>query len=561
MEQQMTFEDHGIYVKGSSGQEKVVCPKCSYQRKKGSDPCLSVNIDEGVWNCHHCGWKGTLHKKVDTPYIKPIEKPKEKIITTLPEKVLEWFESRGISETTLESEKIGFKDRWIQFPFYKDNEVVNIKSRTADKKFMQSKNAEKCFYRFDSMIGMETIIITEGEMDTLSLVESGFMNAVSVPDGAIAPNSTGSDKKFSYLLSAEEHLMKAETVILCTDNDPSGDALMNELSRRIGREKCYKVTYPQGCKDINEVLINHGKEKVMDVISSAYPYPIEGVVTIADVTEDAIELLNAPAHKGLSTGWVAIDDLYRISPSEVTVVTGVPNMGKSEWMDALMINMIQDHGWKFGIFSAENFPIKHHLLKLVGKFAAQPFFGEDKMSEQTARDSMTILDDHIKFIGTQEDSVSIKTIMSTAKLLNYRYGLNGLIIDPWNTLEHKFGSGENETLYVSRVLAELNAFAKMNEMHIWVVAHPRKMENDNNRKPLVPTPYDISGSANWFNKCDNAITVHRHRSEDEDYVGIHVHKIRFQYKNGKPGVGKLNYNIKTGKYIEHAEEFKEALFE
>ena len=557
----MTFEDHGIYVKGSGGQEKVICPKCSHQRRKGSGPCLSVSIDEGVWNCHHCGWKGTLHKKADTPYIKPIEKPKEKIITTLPEKVLEWFESRGISETTLESEKIGFKDRWIQFPFYKDNEVVNIKSRTADKKFMQTKNAEKCFYRFDSMIGMETIIITEGEMDTLSLVESGFMNAVSVPDGAIAPNSKGSDKKFSYLLSAEEHLMKAETVILCTDNDPSGDALMNELSRRIGREKCYKVTYPQGCKDINEVLINHGKEKVMEVISSAYPYPIEGVVTIADVTEDAIELLNAPAHQGLSTGWVAIDSLYRISPSEVTVVTGVPNMGKSEWMDALMINMIQDYGWKFGIFSAENFPIKHHLLKLVGKFAAQPFFGEDKMSEQTARDSMTILDDHIKFIGTQEDSVSIKTIMSTAKLLNYRYGLNGLIIDPWNTLEHKFGSGENETLYVSRVLAELNAFAKMNEMHIWVVTHPRKMENDNNRKPLVPTPYDISGSANWFNKCDNAITVHRHRSEDEDYVGIHVHKIRFQYKNGKPGVGKLNYNIKTGKYIEYEEQFKEALFE
>ena len=101
-------------------------------------------------------------------------------------------------------------------------------------------------------------------------------------------------------------------------------------------------------------------------------------------------------------------------------------------------------------------------------------------------------------------------------------------------------------------------------MHIWVVAHPRKMENDVNRKPAVPSPYDISGSANWFNKCDNAITVHRHKSDDDDYAGIHVHKIRFQYKNGKPNQGspaKLKYNLSTGKYYEYIEErFREDLF-
>ena len=161
---------------------------------------------------------------------------------------------------------------------------------------------------------------------------------------------------------------------------------------------------------------------------------------------------------------------------------------------------------------------------------------------------------------TQENSVTIASIMEQARLLNYRFGLNGLVVDPWNTLEHKFGDGENETNYVSRVLSELSAFAKLNEIHIWVVAHPRKMENDNNRRPVVPSPYDISGSANWFNKCDNAITIHRHRSDEDDYVGVHVHKIRFQYKNGKPGMGKLNYNVKTGKYIYHEEKPKENLF-
>ena len=86
------------------------------------------------------------------------------------------------------------------------------------------------------------------------------------------------------------------------------------------------------------------------------------------------------------------------------------------------------------------------------------------------------------------------------------------------------------------------------------------MESDNNRKPVVPSPYDISGSANWYNKCDNCITVYRHRNDDEDYVGIHVQKIRFQYKNGYTGTGKLSYDIRNGKYSEYIKRDKEVLF-
>ena len=243
----MTFEENGIYIRETSGQEKTVCPECSNGRRKSKDKCLSVNIDEGVWHCHHCGWKGSLKKVKHLTKIESVKKPEPpttKVDTSLPDNVYQWFEGRGITRSVVNDAKIGYKDRWIQFPFYKDGEVANIKSRTADKKFRQEKNAEKCFYRFDHMKGMETIIITEGEMDALSLVQAGFTNVVSVPDGATAPNSNPSDRKFSYLISAEEHLMNAEKVILCTDSDGAGKHLRDELSRRIGREKCCRVNYP-----------------------------------------------------------------------------------------------------------------------------------------------------------------------------------------------------------------------------------------------------------------------------------------------------------------------------
>ena len=99
----MTFEDNGIFVKGTSGQEKTTCPRCSNGRKKSSDQCLSVNIDEGVWHCHHCSWKGSLDWKeiVKDLTTKPIEKPKPPE-TKIPENVYQWFEDRGITRAVVE---------------------------------------------------------------------------------------------------------------------------------------------------------------------------------------------------------------------------------------------------------------------------------------------------------------------------------------------------------------------------------------------------------------------------------------------------------------------------
>ena len=553
----MSFAESGIIIPShiSSGQYSAICPKCSSNRRKRDDKCLSVNIDEGIWYCHHCNWKGKLKDNY-----KPIKEnvvPIKYKTSDLPKEVIKWFKERGISEGTLEKEKIGYEDSYIKFPYYKDKKVVNIKYRGRGKKFKQEYKSEKCFYRFDSLKRRsEQIIICEGEMDSLSIVESNdktlgvLSNIISVPDGASPPNSNPSDLKFSYLKSAEDYIMSAKKVILAVDDDPAGIGLQKELSRRIGRERCYIIEYPDGCKDMNEVLMNHSCKKVMDIINNAKPYPVNGIISISDVMGETMSLLEKPEHKGLTSGWSHLDETYRISTGEVTAITGVPNHGKSEWLDALLINMVQLHLWKFAIFSAENRPVRYHLLKLLAKFTNKPFMGDNKMSNEEAQMALNILDDKIKFIGTQEDDVTVDSILDQSRILNYRYGINGLLIDPWNTVEHKLENGETETNYISRMLSKINAFAKLHDIHIWIIAHPRKMEVSSDGKVSVPTLYDISGSANWYNKIDNGITVHRHRTDEDDYVGVYVGKIRHQYKNGKPGVVEFRYNINTGRYYE-----------
>ena len=160
----------GIPITRGSGQQKTKCPKCSHNRKKKSDDCLSVNIDEGLYNCHHCGWGGNVKFKKKVEFVLP---PKTNI--NLNEKVVKWFRSRGITEPTLSHWKIGesleympqvkAKRRCINFNYYRNSEIINVKYRDSEKNFKLVSGAELIFYGIDNIKDLKKCYIVEGEMD------------------------------------------------------------------------------------------------------------------------------------------------------------------------------------------------------------------------------------------------------------------------------------------------------------------------------------------------------------------------------------------------------------
>ena len=285
-----------------AGQCKAMCTNCPKVGKRQEDS-LSVNYDEGVYNCHKCGFSGSIrtsqnpHKQyVSQKIIKKQGEYKPAILNDLSGGSIEFFKSRGIDLRTLQMEGIKTAKKWfgkykaevdaIAFPFIKNNQRVNTKYRTSTKDMAQDSNAEKCFYRFDKLKDAKTIYITEGEMDALSLVQCGYDSGVtSVPDGAPNPSVNNLDNKFSYFT---EEVMKifddAQEVVLVTDNDINGKFLEAELKRRIGIDKCLTIVYPGDCKDINEVLMKHGEDEVKkiickeDVISE-----VQGVYGVYDI--------------------------------------------------------------------------------------------------------------------------------------------------------------------------------------------------------------------------------------------------------------------------------------
>jgi twinkle protein len=441
--------------------------------------------------------------------------------------------------------------------------LINIKYRGPDKTFWQVKGAEKILYGLDDVTGEEEVILVEGEMDKLALEEAGFKNVVSVPDGAPGKVKDGptpapeEDKKYEYLWNCRAQLDTISRFVIATDSDGPGQALSEELARRLGKERCWRVTWPEGCKDANEALQKEGADVVRECLTTAEGFPLRGLFRFSEFApeiESYFNMTTANELRGVSTGWRNIDNNYRIVPGELTVVTGVPNSGKSEWVDALMCNLAVQHGWSFALCSLEN-KVHEHARKLVEKYVGEPWFEgkyskAPRMNPDTMRSGMKWLNEHFVLIRHEDDELpSVDWILGLARAAVLRHGIRGLLIDPYNELDHKRPTGQTETEYVSQMLTRIKRFAQHYDVHVWFVAHPRQLHN---WKGEAPGLYDISGSAHFINKCDNGIVVHRNRDEKLGSlreVTINVQKVRNKVA-GSIGDPKLEYNVSNGRYVD-----------
>jgi len=340
----------------------------------------------------------------------------------------------------------------------------------------------------------------------------------------------------------------------------------NAIADKIGRGKCWTCTYPDSCKDLNDVLVKHGPEAVRECIDNAKPVPVSGLTTFAEHAGEIREYFqDGGLSRGLSTGWKNLDELLRLRPGTVNVVTGIPSSGKSEWLDQLMLNAIRLHGWRWCMFSPENLPLPYHCQKLAEKLLCKPMFPRYSLPAMTTTDvekAIRTLSASITFITLDERGLDLDGILSRARVCAVRDGIRGMILDPYNEIEHRRPAGMNESEYVSAFLSKVRTFARLYDVAVFVVAHPTKLQKMDSGEHKgdypVPTPYDISGSANWRNKADVCIAAWRSYQADENTVQIHVQKVRD--KNlGQTGMVELHWHRATGLFFVTEEDLREAV--
>ena len=546
----MNWEKYGIDISKVRG-GKSICPKCSHERKNKTDPCLSVDIKTGLFNCHNCSFKGNagfIQQKRE--FVKP--QPR---LEKVSEKVLKWFEKeRGISNNTLLRFGITEANEWmpqnqkettvICFNYYRGDELVNIKFRDAKKGFKLAKDAELIFYNINSIKDSKEACIVEGECDTLAMYEAGVYNAVSVPNGA----SKGS-QKLEYLDNCWEDFEGKEKIIIAVDNDEAGLSLKEELARRLGKERCWFVVYPQGCKDSNEVLLKYGKDVLAEIVKNAIPYPLDGILTVNDLAESVIDMYQNGYPQGVKAGIQGFDDHLSFVGGQLTMVTAVPGAGKDEFVNYIATGLAKNHGWRFGVVGFEE-PANITVTKLIEKYGQGSFNfrknPNDRINQQQFEEGLLFVDEYFKFINTDEVNATVDTIIEKAEQLVKKYGINGLIISPWNCFEHAIPQGSNETLYVSQVLGKLITFLKKCNVHCFLIAHPTKIQKDRSTgKYEIPTLYSISGSANFFNKTHNGFAINR--DFETGIVTVYIQKVKWSWL-GKLGYCSFNFNTMTRQY-------------
>ena len=576
------LQDHGIHLRSlDAGDHHVTCPQCSAGRKKKKDKCLNVTIGEdggAVWFCHHCQWVGNYSGPASGASFPPSRAERDRPTPVRPAPVenpekpsimFVWFEGRSISSEIVEhfgcyvttqyfpqTEK---QERCIAFPYFRGGEACNHKYRTVNKLFRQDKGAEKSLFNIDAVSDEESVIFVEGEMDVLTCVEVGYAATVSLPDGAPKQAKTEidpDDQRFAALVSCAAELKYVKKLIIATDCDGPGRALAEELLRRLGRERCWCVIWPTGNDaprmDANEVLVNDGATVLREYIEGAQPYPIRSLYDLGAFESAALVQFRDGPQRAFSTGWNSLNKHMRIREGEMSVVTGVPGSGKSEWLDALTINLASKFGWCFAVCSFEN-PPAEHIAKLSEKYLGQPFWEgpTPRMGEGDFLQAMAWLKKHFFLIRADDESPTIEWVLDTARAAVLRFGVRGLVIDPYNEIENHRPGNMSETEYVSQLLSKVRRFAQGHGVHVWLVAHPAKLRRDDAGKIPVPTLCDISGSANFNNKADLSVVVHRDWSAGSSAVEIYVRKVRFKAA-GTVGMVRLAYDHVTGRYSEAA---------
>ena len=554
------FASYDVDIRGkSSGVLKTICKKCLPTRKNKRDRSLRVNVDTGHCHCYHCGAdfyvpdeivereKAERAAAIPQHFQRPVFDASK---TTLSEDMERWLvETRCIPQSVIAALRIteqeefmpqsGKKERCICFNYFEGEQLINTKFRALPKLFKMVQGAELIPYNIDSIVGQTSCIIHEGELDAASSIAAGFKSVISVPAGA--------NSNLSWLdRFMETHFEDLKEIIIAVDADSAGLKLRDELINRLGAERCRVVTYGPECKDANEHLCKYGIQSLRIAIEQAAEVPLEGIFTAADLHADLRALFDNGFGPGADTGWEEMDNICTYERRRLLIVTGVPGDGKSEWIDELVLRLCLRHQWKIAFFSPENNPVVYHLRKLIEKLTGRRFQNGCGMTEGLLIRSEDYLTENVSHISLN-GNVTPDRVLAKARELVVRRGCRIIVLDPLNRFDHNPLPGQTETQYLSNLLNKFSEFATQYNCLVVVVAHPRKMNRNlvTNTTPRVEM-YDISGSADFYNKADYGIVVER--DKDAGVTRVYVDKVKFKHL-GTGGVASFIYDPVNGRYL------------
>lgn len=274
-------------------------------------------------------------------------------------------------------------------------------------------------------------------------------------------------------------------------------------------------------------------------------YPEELKEEIKEIIEEGGIL------SGLSMPWGNLSKLVRLRKGLFSVVTGSPGSGKSCFVDNIILYMADAHNWNTVIFSPENHPLELHLSGLIEKYTGIPVSGQnnERVSPSAIKIAMDFINEHIVFLKPGKFP-TIEHLFSLTKTVIKKKRIDCMVIDPYNMINNPRDPRITETESINKFLVKINNFCAKREIHIFIVAHPRKLIKMKNGNYVPAVAYDINGSSHWFNMAAYIFSIWRDLVEKDQPVKVFVQKVRFRHL-GITGCAKLSYINTSGRYEDY----------
>jgi twinkle protein len=395
----------------------------------------------------------------------------------------------------------------------------------------------------------EELVITEGEFDAVAVAQVGWTRVISVPNGAPGKAESDGTKRYSYLFAGAGKIHpwidQFQRIIIATDGDGPGQILRDELAMRLGDERCWWVTWPEGCKDANDVLRKHGPDALRQCLRSPKRFWLDLICAMSDIPDE-------PDEVGITTGFPMWDDPVadggiRLPEYGFVTVSGPANIGKSVFVRQLLWNGWRMHGRPFGLTALEEKAKPRYQREFRRLAIGRP------MPTWELRDvghADIEIDRAMKVLMRPRGTLlDVKTLAGTIEYGIKVYGLQTVCIDPVNELEY----GElarDQADAIGKLIMLLKDIADNHRALIVCVAHPPIDVVRKKRPQDAWTGYDVEGSRHWAGKSDAGFSLWRPHRNAPSYCN--VWKLKTHEIFGKPDVWMLEHDAKLNTYTPKA---------
>lgn len=493
------------------------CPKCDGGENKDLNT-FSINLQNGAFKCFRasCGYHGHFvelardfgFKLEDEQEKRYIQLPQREIKTK--QRAIEYLQSRGISERIARKYKITVRNDnpdILVFPFYDEQNILrfikyrNTKYKGSGNKEWCEKNTQPILFGMAQCEDFKRLIITEGQIDSLSVAECGIKNAVSVPTGA---------QGFTWLSACWDWINCFDEVVVFGDREHGKITLIDILSKRLKTKvKCIQAADYLCEKDANDILRKYGKEAITKAIENAQIQEIKYVKRLADV-----EYINLNDLPKIKTGIRAFDKLCGgLLLGHVVLLSGKRGEGKSTLASQIVAEALEQEKNIF-LYSGEMpaYQVKNWLnLQIAGNehiAIKTDEYGVERayLSSGTIEKINTWYHDRAYIFDNSAVDDEFSGLLDTITEAICRYGIQLVCID---NLMTAMDCDAKSDLYrqQSNFVKSLQKMAQRYNVAVILVAHPKKSNSDFDNDT-------VSGSADITNAVSFVLNYERDKKQE-----------------------------------------------